>query len=272
MRQPAGSSSPLAGKVAVAGKGGVGKTTVAAGLARLLALRGAAVYAVDADPDVSLGLGLGVPEAVLGRLPPVMEAKELLAERTGGGSLLVLNPEVDDLLASYSIVHDGIRLFRMGGIKGGGTTCYCPENAVLRALLSSVVLREGELVLLDMGAGIEHLTRGTARGVDLMLVVSEPGKSSVDTASTIGRLSQDIGVRDVRYIGNKVRDGGDRELLRQAFGDRLAGCLGVYEEVLDAAAAGGRVPLEGGFGRDLGELLDDLLSFITGSELPLKKR
>jgi CO dehydrogenase maturation factor len=256
-------------RIAVAGKGGVGKTTVCAALARLLSASGASVYAVDADPDVSLGLALGVPDEVLAGLPPIIEAKEVVAERTGGGPLLVLNPEVDDLLGSYSIVHDGIRLFRMGGVKGGGSACYCSENSFLRALLASVLLSEGELVLLDMGAGIEHLTRGTARGVDLMLVVSEPGRASTGTAATIGRLASDIGVREVRYVGNKVRGGRDRELLARAFGERLLGCIGIHEEVLDAAASGGAASLDGGFGREMRGLLASVLSIVSAETQPL---
>lgn len=258
----------LAGRIAVAGKGGVGKTSIAAALARTLAARGASVYAVDADPDVSLGLALGISEDVLGALPPIIEAKGIVSERTGGGSLLVLNPAVDDLLSSYSIEHEGIRLFRMGGLKGGGTSCYCQENAFLRALLGSVVLREGEMVVLDMGAGIEHLTRGTAGGVDVMLVVSEPGRSSVDTARTIGQLARQIGVREVRYIGNKVRGATDKAILDTAFGSELLGVIGVHDEVLDAAAGATAVSLVGEFGRVIAGLLDEVVAMIGQNRRP----
>jgi CO dehydrogenase maturation factor len=260
------SFSPLTGRIAIAGKGGVGKTTISAALARLLVLEGAAVYAVDADPDVSLGLALGVPAADLDALPPMIAARDLVTSRTGEGSLLVLNPDVDDLLSSYGLDFEGIRLFRMGGVKGGGTACYCPENSFLRALLSSVVLRQGEMVLLDMGAGIEHLTRGTARGVDLMLVVTESGRASMDTARTIGRLATDIGIREVRFVGNKVRNDLERRNMQAAFGDRLAAVIGLHEEVMDAAAAGCAAGLEGPFGRQLRELLSVVLSIVTMSQ------
>lgn len=255
----------LAGRIAIAGKGGVGKTSIAAALARTLAKRGASVYAVDADPDVSLGLALGIAEDVLGALPPIIEAKDVVSERTGGGFLLVLNPAVDDLLSSYSIEHEGIRLFRMGGLKGGGTSCYCQENAFLRALLSSVVLREGEMVVLDMGAGIEHLTRGTAGGVDVMLVVSEPGRSSLDTARTIGQLARQIGIREVRYIGNKVRGRADREILEAALGAELLAVIGIHDEVLDAAANATAVSLDGEFGQTIAGLLDEVVAIISNN-------
>ncbi|MDP2872439.1 MAG: AAA family ATPase [Bacillota bacterium] len=261
-----GGTRPLSGRIAVAGKGGVGKTTISAGLARLLAREGAAVYAVDADPDVSLGLALGVPAQDLAALPPIIAARDLVLSRTGEGTMLLLNPAVDDLLSSYGLWHEGIRLFRMGGVKGGGTACYCPENSFLRAMLSSIVLRKGEMVLLDMGAGIEHLTRGTARGVDLMLIVTESGRASLDTAATIGRLAAQIGVREIRYVGNKVRNELERQAMRAAFGDKLAAMIGLHEEVMDAAAGGRAGDLEGPFGHQLKELLGKVLSIVSMSQ------
>jgi CO dehydrogenase maturation factor len=260
------SSKPLSGRIAVAGKGGVGKTTISAALARLLARGGSSVYAVDADPDVSLGLALGVPQQDLAALPPVIAARDVVLSRTGEGTMLRLNPEVDDLLSGYGLWHEGIRLFRMGGVKGGGTACYCPENSFLRALLASVVLRTGEMVLLDMGAGIEHLTRGTARGVDLMLVVTESGRASLDTAATVGRLATEIGVPQVRFVGNKVRNDLELRSMQSAFGDRLAAVIGLHEEVMDAAAAGEAASLEGPFGLQMRELLEVVVAIVSTSQ------
>ncbi|HCJ10808.1 MAG TPA: carbon monoxide dehydrogenase, partial [Clostridiales bacterium] len=192
-------------KLALAGKGGVGKTTIAAALVKLFAEKGHRVFAVDADPDSNLGASLGLPSSILRRLTPIVEMKDLVEERTGKGAFLVLNPDVDDILDRYRVRVGDISLFRMGGVKAAGTQCYCRENAFLKALVSALVLKREDLVVLDFGAGIEHLTRGTARGVDLLLVVTEPTRVSADSAATMVRLGRDLGVGEVRVVGNKVR-------------------------------------------------------------------
>jgi CO dehydrogenase nickel-insertion accessory protein CooC1 len=200
------SKGSVAVKIAITGKGGVGKTTLAAGLINLFAQRGFQVYAVDADPDVSLGTTLGVPEETLAAQPPLVEMRELIKERTGAqGGFFVLNPQVDDVLDKYSIDIGNIKLLRMGGYKNAGSSCYCPENAFLNAIVNSLLLGNKDVVILDFGAGIEHLTRGTARGVDLMLIVTEPTKVSVDTAKVIQTLSSEMEISDVKVVGNKVR-------------------------------------------------------------------
>jgi CO dehydrogenase maturation factor len=205
-------------KIAITGKGGVGKTTLAAGLAKLFAQRGYEVYAVDADPDISLGTTLGVPEEQLAAQPPMLEMKELILERTGGGGLVyILNPEVDDILEGYAINVGNIKLLRMGAVKHASSNCYCPENAFLNAAINSLLLGNREIVILDMGAGIEQLTRGTARGVDMLLIVTEPTRVSVDTAHVIQRLAGEMDVPKVKVIGNKIRSAKEREFLTASF-------------------------------------------------------
>jgi CO dehydrogenase maturation factor len=224
-------------KIAISGKGGVGKTTLAAGLAKLFAQRGYEVYAVDADPDISLGATLGVPESQLAAQPPMLEMKDLISERTGGGGLMyILNPEVDDILEKYAINVGNIKLLRMGAVKHAGTACYCPENAFLGAAINSLLLGNRDIVILDMGAGIEHLTRGTARGVDVLLIVTEPTRVSVDTAHVIQRLAGEMNVPGVRVVGNKVRSAKEKEFLASSFapGD-LIGILDFDEKLWERA-------------------------------------
>lgn len=220
-------------KIAITGKGGVGKTTLTAGLVKLFARRGFQVYAVDADPDISLGTTLGVPEEALKAQPPLVEMKDLIKERTGaGGGFFVLNPQVDDILDNYSIDINGIKLLRMGGYKNAGSACYCPENAFLNAVVNSLLLGKLDVAVLDFGAGIEHLTRGTARGVDLMLIVTEPTKVSVVTARVIQKLSSEMGVPKVKVVGNKVRTDKEKNFLRNSFPpDELLGILEYNEEL-----------------------------------------
>ncbi|MCR4418858.1 MAG: AAA family ATPase [Clostridia bacterium] len=214
-------------KLAISGKGGVGKTTLAAGLVRYFADRGFTVYAVDADPDASLGLALGLdPEALAGMLP-IVEMREVIASLTGGeGAFFSLNPEVGSLIEQYSVAADNVRFLKMGTVKQGGTSCYCRENSVLHALLSHLLLRRDEVVILDFSAGIEPLTRGTARGVNLLLVVTEPTRVSLHTARTVTALARDLEIQHVAYVGNKVRSNEEEAFLREHLpSDALLGVL-----------------------------------------------
>jgi CO dehydrogenase maturation factor len=236
-------------KIALAGKGGVGKTTISAALITLFAEKGHRVFAVDADPDTNLGVTLGFPSRSLEALPPIVEMKDLVEERTGKGSFFVLNPQVKDVLDTYAVRAGNISLFRMGGVKAAGTQCYCRENAFLKALVSSLVLGDQDLVVLDMGAGIEHLTRGTAGGVGLLLVVTEPTRVSVESAATIARLGRELGLPNVRVLGNKVRSERERRFLAETFGDDLLGVL-PHDEAVAEAALGGFADGDTGSGGD----------------------
>jgi CO dehydrogenase maturation factor len=233
-------------KIALAGKGGVGKSTLSAALITIFAEKGHQVFAVDADPDANLGLTLGFPSSLLDQQPPIVEMKDLIEERTGKGAFLILNPAVDDILDRFRLQYGNISLFRMGGVKSAGSHCYCKENAFLKAIVSSLVLSDEDLVVLDMGAGIEHLTRGTAEGVDLLLVVTEPTRVSAESATTIARLARDMGVPSVRIVGNKVRSGRERDFLQATFGEDLLAVLPYDETVAEAALGGGEADVPSG--------------------------
>jgi len=231
-------------KIAVVGKGGVGKTTLASLLAYVLVERGQAVYAIDADPNPTLGLALGFPSVLLRDLAAVAEMRDLIEERTGArpgesGAYFRLNPRVDDIPARFSVTHRGVHLLRMGSVRGAGAGCVCPENTLLRALVTHLLLRETETVLLDMVAGLEHLGRGTAASVDVMFVVTEPGTRSVGVTAEIVGLAQDLGIPRVLGVANKVRGDKDLAFIRDQLPDLpLVGWLPMDERVIDADMSG----------------------------------
>jgi CO dehydrogenase maturation factor len=230
-------------KLAVTGKGGVGKTTVSALLAKALAARGHQVIAIDADPNSNLAACLGYPGA--DAIRPLVELKDMIEERTGvkpgtTGGMFRLNPFVADIPDKYAVTADGVKVLVAGAVKKGGSGCYCPENALLRALVSHLVLEKDAALVLDMEAGIEHLSRGTVRGVDHVLVVVEPSRRSTETAERIERLAVDIGLTRLSVIGNKVRMPCDEELIRTLLpGRRFAGFL-PFDEAVRRAEVGGR--------------------------------
>ena len=212
-------------KIAVTGKGGVGKTTLSAFLVRWFAEQGKSVLAIDADPDANLAHALGIKNA--SEITPVSQMRELVAERTESvpgtyGGFFKLNPKVDDLPEKLSVRQgENIRLMVMGGIKKGGTGCVCPESILLKNLVQHLILRRDEMVIMDMEAGIEHLGRGTSKSVDWLITVVEPGQRSIETASRIRELGRDIGLTRIGLVGNKVRNERDRSFLRKVLSGQL---------------------------------------------------
>jgi CO dehydrogenase maturation factor len=209
-------------KIAISGKGGVGKTLLTAFLSHIFAKSGFSVIAIDADPDANLAATLGFPHPE--SIVPISELDDLIEERVGvrpgtPGAIFKLNPKVDDLPENYSVKIDGIRLMSMGRIKRGGTGCYCPEGALLQALVSHLLVQRNEVVILDMEAGIEHLSRGTTKAVDKLIIVVEPGRRSIETAQTISKLAQDLGVEDISVVGNKIRNESDKEFIKSSLPD-----------------------------------------------------
>ncbi len=208
-------------KIAVTGKGGTGKTTLVAGLARLFVNEGKKVFAIDADPDANLALSLGYPNP--SNITPLVEMKELIEQRTGTkigerNPYFKLNPRVDDIPDGYSVEHNGINLMVMGTVRGGGLGCSCPENTFLKSLVRSLILRHKEVLIMDMEAGIEHLGRATAKGVDNLIVVVEPGLRSIETAFRIQGLAKEIGIENLGVVANKIRNDTDKNLMKKKLG------------------------------------------------------
>ncbi|GAB4345210.1 MAG: carbon monoxide dehydrogenase accessory protein CooC [Candidatus Abyssubacteria bacterium] len=208
-------------KIAIVGKGGVGKTTVAGTLARMLADDGYKVMAVDADPDANLASALGLSPEIARGITPIADMKDFIRERTGAGEgygvMFKLNPKVDDIPDKFSKDVGGVKFLLMGSLDTGGSGCLCPENVVLRRFLEEVLEYRDETVILDMEAGLEHLGRGTARAVDVLVIIVEPGQRSIETARAIMKLAGDLGIQSMRLVMNKVVDEADAELLRQNF-------------------------------------------------------
>ncbi len=235
-------------KVAVTGKGGVGKTTVAASLARALRDLGRQVVAVDADPDSNLAgcLGYRGPE-----ITPLTALKELIGERVGGGEgwggFLRMNPRVDDIPQQCGVMVDGIRVLVAGTIERGRRGCACPESVLLREVLAHLMLSSGEDVIVDMEAGIEHLGRATAESVDRMLVVVEPGWAALQTAARVARLAGDLGIERVVAVANRIRSEVDREYVVERLGQLpLVGAL-PFDPELEAEARAGSYRRERAF-------------------------
>jgi len=210
-------------------------------LSKIFAESGYSVIAIDADPDANLAATLGFPNP--GKITPISEMSDLIEERTGArpgqsAPYFKLNPKVDDIPEKYALKQNGIRLMRMGRLKRGGTGCYCPENALLRALLTHLLVARNEVVILDMEAGIEHLGRGTAGAVDKLIVVVEPGRRSIETAHNIEKLAEEIGLQNVAVVGNKVRSQTDKEFLISSLpGFEFLGFIPYDPAVVDADLA-----------------------------------
>lgn len=223
-------------KIAVSGKGGSGKTTVAAGLINILLEKNKSVIAVDCDPDASLGLALDFPE--FNQIKPICEMKELILERTesdavSSGGFFKINPKVDDIPQKFCPEHKGVRLIIMGKVNKPQGGCLCPENTFVRSLISHLILKKNEIVVLDMTAGSEHLGRATARAVDIFLVVVEPSKMSVATSKHIYNLAKELGIPKIFFIGNKIKDKSDIDFIKDELGENIIGNISFHNTLVN---------------------------------------
>lgn len=207
-------------KVAISGKGGVGKTTIMALLADQLRRTGKEVLIIDADPSPHMAQTLGFNN--IDKIIPIAEMTTLLVERSGktaGSPFYQINPQVNDLLEKFMVEENGLRLMVLGAIQVGDGGCACPENNVLRRMLTKLLLTDSQVVLLDMEAGVEHLGRGTIAGIDHLLIVVNPTRSSVRTALKIKKLAEDVAIPKISFVGNLVADDTDSEFLIESLGN-----------------------------------------------------
>lgn len=225
-------------KIAITGKGGAGKSTLAAMICRLASADGHDVLAVDSDPDANLAFSLGIPAEVRKEMIPVAQQTGLIEERTGAklkkfGQIFRLNPDVSDVAEKLGYHHQGVNLIVMGAIQSAGSGCACPENVFLKNLLTDIMIRRNEYVIVDMEAGIEHLGRGTARGVDTMIIVVEPAPQSVETANSIIKLAGQLDISEVRFTANKTRKDAEIDYLYDRL-DRMKflGTIPYSEEIV----------------------------------------
>ena len=225
-------------KVAITGKGGVGKTTLSSTLARLYADEGRTVLAADVDPDANLGLALGLSQEEVDSIVPISKMRTLVEERTGANAankFFKLNPYVADIPDELSKEINGVKLLVMGTVDVGGSGCVCPEHVMLKSILSAMTYRKDDVVIMDMEAGLEHLGRGTAANMDQFIVVIEPGARSVQTYRNVKRLASDLGVKRVRVVANKVRDAQDEQFVQENIpAEDLLGIIHYNTEVIDA--------------------------------------
>ena len=225
-------------KVAITGKGGVGKTTLSSTLARLYADEGRTVLAADVDPDANLGLALGLSQEEVDSIIPISKMRDLVEERTGANEFnkfFKLNPDVSDIPEKFSKDINGVKLLVMGTVDVGGSGCVCPEHVMLKSILSALTYRRNDVVIMDMEAGLEHLGRGTAANMDQFIVVIEPGSRSVQTYRNVKRLAADLGVKKVRVVANKIRDERDEQFIRDAIPeDDFLGFIHYNPEIMDA--------------------------------------
>ncbi len=250
-------------KIAISGKGGVGKTTLSGTLARLLARKGYDVLAIDADPSMNLASALGIKE----RPRPLTEFKELIDERAGGpAGVFKLNPRVDDIVEKFGVTGpDNVKLLVLGTVERGGSGCMCPASSFLKALLRHVILKINSVVILDMEAGVEHLGRGTTRGIDIMLIVVEPGARSIETAGRIVELARQIDIQKFGAVINKAgNDAADIEDKLKSYGIEVFGVI-PYDTALVQADMESVAPIDKeGAAIEAIKMISDKVSLLKG--------
>jgi CO dehydrogenase maturation factor len=231
-------------KIAISGKGGVGKTTLAGVMARILANRGRKVLAIDADPDSNLASAIGLPREALAKLSPIASMTSMIEERTGAkkgsyGTMFKLNPKVDDIPDDMGVTYQGVKLLLLGCIPQGGGGCFCPENVLLKNLVRHLLVQREEALIIDMEAGLEHLGRGSTGYVDALIIVVEPGQRAMNTARQIRKLGEDLKIKNMMIVGNKVNSEEDRRLIEEHLSDfPILGHMSFNPKILEADREG----------------------------------
>jgi len=231
-------------KIAISGKGGVGKTTLAGVMARILAEEGRKVLAIDADPDSNLASAIGLPKEALAKLSPIASMTSMIEERTGSkkgsfGTMFKLNPKVDDIPEEMGVTHQGVRLLLLGCIPQGGGGCFCAENVLLKNLVRHLLVQEGEVLIIDMEAGLEHLGRGSTGYVDALIIVVEPGQRAINTARQVKKLGEDLHIKRIMIVGSKVTSDEDKRIIEENLADfPMLGHMSFNPKVLQADREG----------------------------------
>jgi len=253
-------------KIAISGKGGVGKSTIAAAIALLLAKKGQKILALDSDPDANFANALGIPKSV--EIKQISSEIKLIEERTGVqineyGKVFKLNPEVSDIAEKFAVNHNGVNLVVLGASNKGGSGCACPENTFIRSLVADLVLYKNETLVMDMEAGIEHLGRGTAMGVDVMIIVVEPGQRSIDCAETVIKMGNDIGIKNFVVAGNKITSKEDEEYIKNSLPNHKIAIFMPYSNNIREADRDGVSVLDA-FDEEQIKVIESLIAKIEG--------
>jgi CO dehydrogenase maturation factor len=231
-------------KIAVSGKGGVGKTLVAGVLAEYLARKGFTVLAIDADATPNLALTLGIPHEEAVKIVPISENTPLIESKTQTDMPGVYNLSfsVEDIVEKFSVKTPyNVNLLVMGTVRSAGAGCMCPANTVIRALLHHLLVKRKEAVITDMEAGVEHMGRGTAEHVETMLIVTDSSLKAMETAKKLYGLAKQIGIKEVFIVGNKVASQSEGALIERFARQNeipLLGQIPLDEKVLEADRSG----------------------------------
>ena len=241
----------------------MGKSTIAAAVALTLAKRGQKILALDADADANFASALGISKNV--KINPISAEMKLIEERTGVkvneyGKIFKLNPEVSDVAEKFGVNHNGVNLVVLGAINKGGGGCACPESTFVKTLVTDLILYKNETLVMDMEAGIEHLGRGTAMGVDVMIIVVEPGKRSIDCAETVIKLSGQIGLNKFIIVGNKIVSDGDKKYIEEELPGREIIFMPYSNNIREADRDG--VSVLEAFDTEQIKVIDDLIDSI----------